>query len=817
MQTLWQDLRYAARMLRKQPAFTLIAVLTLALGIGANTAIFSVVNAVLLRPLPYAEADRLVVLWGNFLKLNIERLPAKAAEYVDYRDQTQSFAQVAASSSADYNLTGATQPERLAGTRVTANLFALLGAQPSQGRAFNAADTQPGHDNLAIISHGLWQRHFGGAANVVGQTLRLNEQNYTIVGVMPAGFQYPHASLRFGEPAELWTPLALTSEQLTQRQPPYFLNVLARLKPNVTLAQARTELTALAQRFETQQPGYRGPNNADGGWRITANPLLEEAVGRSRFALLLLLGAVVLVLLIACANVANLLLVRATVRQRELAIRAALGASRWQIVRQLLCESLLLAGLGGAGGLLLAWWGTQWSVAALSKLKLDNLPRVSESNLDWRVLGFTLLLSTLTGLLFGVLPAWQASQPNVQQALKEGGGTATRNRHWLRNALVVGEIALAVLLLVGAGLLLNSLVRVQRIKPGLDIDKLLFVELALPRERYPDAAKINAFYQELIQRVTSLPGVEQASAGNLIPLGGAVTSDPFAIEGRQLDFAHPPNAGWQLVAPNYFRTLGIPLLRGRDFNAQDVNEAAIINATLARQYWPNEDPLGKRLSLGIPRSDNPWKTIIGIVADTPQRTLESAPGADWYLPLPARTQRTTRLFVRAAGDPAGLTQAVRQQVWAVDKDQPIQAATTLHAFVADSLAPRRFNTWLLGGFAALALLLAALGIYSVLAYAVTQRTQEIGVRMALGAQAGDVVRLVLQQGLTLALCGVTLGLAGAVAAARVLQSLLFGVRATDPLTFGAAALVLLAVALLACWIPARRAARVDPLVALRCE
>ncbi|MBI3423516.1 MAG: ABC transporter permease [Acidobacteria bacterium] len=817
MNYLWHDLRYGARMLRKQPFFTLVAVLTLALGIGANTAIFSVVNAVLLRPLPYAEADRLVVLWGNFLKLNIERLPAKAAEYVDYREQTQSFAQVAASASEDYNLTGAGQSdqlaERLAGTRVTANLFAMLDAQPSQGRAFNDNDTQPGHDNVVIISHDLWQQRFGGAANVVGQTLRLNEQNYTIVGVMPAGFQYPHASFRFGEPAELWTPLALTTEQVAQRQPPYFLNVLARLKSGVTLGQARAELGALAQRFESQQPGYRGPNNADGGWRITATPLLEEAVGRSRFALLMLLGAVAFVLLIACANVANLLLVRATVRQRELAIRAALGASRWQIVRQLLCESLLLATLGGAGGLLLAWWG----VEALAKLKLDNLPRVSETSLDWRVLGFTLLLTTLTGVLFGVLPAWQASRPNVQQILKEGGGAATRNRHWLRNALVVGEIALAMLLLVGAGLLLNSLIRVQRLKPGLDIDKLLFVELALPRERYPDAQKINAFYQDLTQRVSALPGVEQASAGNLIPLSGTVTSDPFAIEGRQLDFNHPPHAGWQLVAPNFFRTLGIPLLRGRDFTSQDVNEVAIINQTMARKYWPHEDPLGKRLSLGLPRADNPWKTIIGIVADTPQRTLESAPGADWYLPLPTRTARTTRLFMRAAGDPAALIQAVRQQVWAVDKDQPIQAATTLRTFVVGSLAPRRFNTWLLGGFAALALLLAALGIYSVLSYAVTQRTREIGVRLALGAQAGDVVRLILKQGLALALLGIGLGLAGALAGTRVLQSLLFGVRTTDPLTYSAVAVVLLAVALLACVIPARRAARVDPLVALRCE
>jgi putative ABC transport system permease protein len=813
MKNLWQDLRYGARMLRKQPLFTLVAILTLAMGIGANTAIFSVVNAVLLRPLPYAEADRLVVLWGNFLKLNIERLPAKAGEYVDYRDQTQSFAQVAASTSTDYSLTGTAYPERLAGTRVTANLFATLNAQPALGRAFNDGDTQRGNDNVVILSHSFWQRHFGGAANVVGQTLRLNDQNYAVIGVMPASFQYPHASFRFGEPAELWTPLTFTTEQIAQRARPYYLNVLARLKPGVSLEQARGDLTALGQRFETQQRGYRGPNNSDGGWRITATPLLEEAVGRSRFALLMLLGSVALVLLIACANVANLLLVRATVRQRELAIRAALGASRWQIARQLLCESLLLAGLGGAGGLLLAWWG----VVALSKLQLDNLPRLNETSLDWRVLGFTLLVSMLTGLLFGLLPAWQAARPNVQQTLKEGGGTGTRNRHWLRHSLVVGEIALAMLLLVGAGLLLNSLVRLQRLKPGLDVNKLLFVELSLPRERYADAAKITAFYQDLLQRVTALPGVEQASAGTHIPLSGAVTNDPFAIEGRQLDFSNPPNASWQRVAPDFFRTLGVPLLRGRDFNTQDADEAAIINQAMARKYWPNEDPLGKRISLGIPRPDNPWKTIVGIVADTPQRTLESTPGPDWYLPLAAQPQRGARLFVRTAGDPAGFAQTVCQQVWALDKDQFILPVTTLREHVGRSLAPRRFNTWLLSGFATLALLLAALGLYSVLAYAITQRTQEIGVRMALGAQAGDVVRLVLQQGLTLALLGVAIGLAGAWWATRLLQSLLFGVRATDPLTFGLVALVLLVVAALACLLPARRATRIDPLVALRCE
>ncbi len=808
-----QDLRYSLRMLRANRSLAIVAILALALGIGANTAVFSIVNAVLLRPLPYEQSDRLVVIWGNFLKLNIERLPAKAAEYLDYRDQARSLAEVAASNSTDYNLTGGDRPERLAGTRVTANLFPMLGARIIHGRGFTPEDNQPGRDNVVIVSHAFWLQRYGGDPGLVGRTLRLNDQSYTVVGIAAAGFQYLHASFPFGEPAEIWTPLAFTTEQVAERRQPYYLNVVARLNPDVTIEQARAEMSAIAQRFETQHRGYRGPNNADGGWRITVNPLLEEAVGRSRRALFLLLGAVALVLLIACANVANLLLVRATVRGRELAIRAAIGASRWQIVRQLLVESILLAGLGGAAGLLLAWWG----VDALTALKLDNLPRVNETILDWRVLTFTGALSALTGLIFGILPAWQASKPDVQRMLKEGGATAVRSRHWLRSLLVVVEVAVAVLLLAGAGLLINSFVRLQRVKPGIDIHKLLFVELSLPRSRYPDAAKISAFYQDLIRRVEALPGVERASAGNIIPLSGTVSNDPFAIEGRQLDFNNPPNAGWQLVTPNHFRTLGIPLLRGRDFTADDNSETAIINQTMARKYWPNEDPIGKRLSLGIPRPDNPWKTVVGIVTDTPQRTIESQPGADWYLPLAAREHRGSRLFVRAAGDPAGLVAAVRQQVWAVDKDQPVMDVTTMREFVAHSLAARRFNTLLLGIFAIVALLLAALGIYSVISYSVTQRTQEIGIRMALGAQTKDVLRLVVRQGMSLVAIGIAIGLIAALALTRVMKSLLYDVSPTDPLTFAMISLLLAGVAFCACWLPARRAAKVDPLVALRHE
>jgi putative ABC transport system permease protein len=816
MESLLQDLRFGARMLLKQPGFTLIAIITLALGIGANAAIFSVVNAVLLRPLPYETADRLVVLWGNFQKLNIKRVPAKAGEYLDYRDKTQSFAEVAAVNHAKYSLTVDHTPERLAGASVTSNLFATLGAHVAQGRGFTPEDQQAGHDHVVIVSHAFWQQRYAGATDFIGRTLRLNGQPYTVIGIMPADFQYPHASLPFGEPAELWTPLVFTPEQISQRQGPYFLNVIAQLKPGVKLEQARGELSGLSERFIAEEKGYRGPKGEDGGWQITATPLLEEAVGQNQFALWFLLGAVGLVLLIACANVANLLLARGAVRQREFAIRAALGASRWQITRQLLCESLLLAGAGAVGGLLLAWWG----VAILTKLKLDNLPRVAESSLDWRVLVFTLLLTLLTILLFGLAPAWQigkAARNNLQQTLKGGSAAVTQRRPWLRNLLVVGEVALAVLLLVGAGLLINSLVRLQHVKPGLDIDKLLLVELSLPRERYSDATKIKAFTQDLIENIEALPGVEQASVSSRIPLDGGVGSDPFMIEGLDINPNDLPNASWQIITPGHFRTLGIPLLRGRDFTSQDGNDVAIINETMARKYWSNENALGKRLSLGLPRPENPYKTIIGIVADTPQGTLEAPPGRDCYFPYSARAPQELCLFVRAAGEPATLATAVRQQIWNVDKDQPVSKIRTMRELVSGTLTPRRFNTVLLSGFAVLALFLGALGIYSVLAFSVTERTQEIGVRLALGAQTRDVLALVIRQGMSLVAVGVAIGTAGALALTRLLKSLLFGINATDPLTFVTVVLLLTLSALLACWIPARRATKVDPMITLRCE
>src|SRR5262245_23064141 len=646
---MFQDLRYGARMLLRQRVFTIAAVIALALGIGANTAVFSVVNAVLLRPLPYQNSDRMAMIWGNFLLLKIEQLSAKAAEYVDYRDQTQSFETVAAFHREDFVLTGGSQAERVAGARVTANLFPMLGAKAAHGRLISAEENQTGRDNVMVVSHKFWQTRLGGEPNVIGRSVRLSDLSYTIIGVTPAGFEFPHPSLNFAGPVEFWIPLAFTTEQVTQRQDPYYLNVIALLKPNVTIEQARAEMTALGQRLEREhgyRGGYRGPNNEDGGWRITVMPLQEQVVGNSRRALLVLFAAVGLVLLIACANAANLLLMRSTVRQKEMAIRAAMGAHRLRLIRQLLTESLLIATLGAAGGLALAAIG----VKALVALGPENLPRLKEINVDGRVLFFTLAISALTGLIFGLAPALQASRPNLQHTLKEGAAAATRGRHWLRNLLVAGEVAIAMTLLVGAGLMLKSFLRLQRVDTVADVDKVLSVEINLPSTKYTEAAQATAFYQELVRRVESLPGVEGVSLSNAIPLSAFALNDALAIESRPYAAGAETWAAWQAVMPNYFRTMGIPFIAGRDFTEQGaggVPGEAVINETMARLYFPNEYPIGKHIALG---GGPPWLTIVGVVKDTRQRGLESAAGPDWYFPFSRRPSQSVSLLLRTAGD-----------------------------------------------------------------------------------------------------------------------------------------------------------------------
>jgi len=817
MEPLVKDIQYGFRSLVKRPSYTAIALITLALGIGANSAIFSVVNSVLLRPLAYRDSDRLVLIWGNFSKLNIERLTAKAAEYEDYRTQNQIFDQVAAFNNQSLNLTSVDQAERIVGARVTANLFSMLGAQTELGRSIATDEAEAGHNMVVVLSHGFWQRHFGGEATAVGQRLKLNDQDYTVIGVMPAGFQFPHASLPFAQPAEVWIPLAYSSEQVAQRQGPYYLNVLAHLKPGITLSQTRTQMNTLGQMFEKEYRGYRGPNGEDGGWRITIAPLQEEAVGNSRTALLILFGAVGLVLLIACANVANLMLVRATAQQKEVAIRAALGASRWRIARQWVIESLLLALLGSGLGLLLALW----SIDLLIKLGPAGLPRVQEIKIDARVVVFTTGLAILTGVLCSLIPALRASNLDLQSALKESRTLGGGRRQYGRNLLVVGEVALSLMLLIGAGLLVKTFVRLQRVNPGVAADQVLTAQINLPESRYREPAQASAFYRELIERLETFPGVQAASVSTMRPLNGTARNDPFAIEGRPFDSSNLTSAGWQMVDANYFRTLGIPVVQGRDLTAQDTDEkspiVAIVNEAMARRFWPNENPIGRRITLGLPRPDNPWVTIVGIAKDLPHRAIDSPPEPDWYLSRALGPQRDRYLFVRTAGDPTNLAAAIRSQVSAIDREQPVTNIKAMRDVIAETIAPRKFNMLLFGLFAAIAVVLAAMGIYGVISYAVAERTQEIGIRVALGARAVDVMNLVLRGGLKLALIGIAIGLAGAFALTRLMKSVLFGVTPTDAVTFASVSVGVIAVALLACYIPARRATKVDPLVALRYE
>ena len=786
-------------------------VITLALGMGASTAIFSVVNAVLLRPLPFPNSERLQVIWGNYRALNIERLRAKAAEYDDYAKQTQVFDSVAAYTNQSFNLSSGSEPERVRGAYVSANLFPMLEAQAATGRVFTA-----GEERVVVLSDGFWQRRFAGGRGIINQSITLDGQSYTVIGVMPPAFQFPHPSFPWREPADIWLPLTYTADQVANRRGPYFLNVLGRLAPGVTLDQARSHMDALAQRFEAELRGYRGPNGEDGGWRITVTPLQEEIVGSSRRALLVLLFAVGLLLLIACANVGNLVLMRSARRQKELAIRAALGASRWKIVKQLLVEGLMLATLAAVLGLVFVNWG----VDVLCLLGPSILPRAQEVNIDARVFLFMAVVLGLISVGFGLIAARPVSVLDLQHMLKSTRQTGAVSRHW-SNLLVVAEVSLAVLLLVGSGLLVKSLWRLQRTNLGIVADELLSVEIDLSAPAYQDSERASDFYRRLARQVESLPGVQSVSFGTLQPLSGSAGSDPFAIEGRRLDPANLTSAGWQLVGANYLRTLGISLIRGRDLTQSDTEPGApgvaVINERMAARYWPNEDPVGRRITLGLPRPDNPWIEIVGVAKDVPHRALGSEPEPDWYTSRVVAPQRHRFLFVRSAVLASSLVAAIRNEVTTIDPHQPLTSVKTMTEVIGSTTAPRRFNAVLLGLFAALALVLAALGIFSVISYSITLRTQEIGIRMALGAQRSSILRMVVGKGIALTFLGAGIGLAAAFVLTRWMSSMLFGVSASDPLTYSLVLLIALCAALLACLIPARRATRVDPLVTLRYE
>jgi putative ABC transport system permease protein len=813
MQTLWQDLRYGARMLLRKPGFTLIAVLTLALGIGANTAIFSVVNAVLLRPLPYMQPEQLVWIWETSPKDEIKDEPASVPNFIDWRSQNQSFSEMAAFAGTTTVLTNAGEPERIPGTSVTANFFATIGVNPMLGRGFVADENKPGNNHAVILSYELWQRRFSADPKMIGQKITLNGNPHEVVGVMPPGFKNPQPDEP--RPTELWLPLSLNPAQAGRRSD--FLRVVARLKPEVSINQARAEMGTITGRLAEQYP------QTNYGWGVTILPLHERIVGNLRPALWTLTGAVGFLLLIACANVANLLLARAASRQQEIAVRSALGAGRGRLVRQFLTESVLLALLGGVAGLIVGWWGVELLLA----LKPGNIPRLGEVRLSGQVFAFTSALALLTGIIFGLVPALHATTPNLNESLKEGGRGAT-DGVWsgrLRSALVVAEIALALVMLVGAGLMTRSFMRLQQVDPGFNPERVVTALIVLPVSKYPEGPQVTAFFHQLLERVRATAGVESVALGSGVPLAtGAYNT--FFIEGRPVPRPEEPqpDADYIRVSRDYFPALGIQFIRGENFAAQyaaDAPGVAIISQSMARKYFPNEDPIGKRLTTGNPQPPPgqtvPWRTIIGVVADTPSERLDAPPYAQFYVPFDQTGQRSLLLITRTAGDPLQVVGALRAATWSLDKDQPLYNVRTMNDRMANSVAIRRFNMLLISIFAGLGLLLAAVGIYGVISYSVNQRTHEIGIRVALGAQSRDILRLIVGEGLRLTLTGVGSGLIAAFGLTRLMTTLLFEVSATDPLTFAGIALLLTFVALLACWIPARRATKVDPMIALRCE
>jgi putative ABC transport system permease protein len=811
MGAIVQDLRYGIRLLRSQPVLTLIAVTVLALGIGANTAIFSVVNAVLIQPLPYNEPEMLVWLWNNNKASAVEREPLSFPNFTDIRNENRCFEDVAGFVQWMPILTHQEDPEQIQACQVSASYFATLRVEPILGHTF-LAEEDSGKNRVAVLSEGLWKRRYGADRGIIDRPIVLDGNLYNVVGVMPQEFEHPAPDER--TPPELWVPIELNEIRKTQRRGD-FLNVIARLKPSVAFEHAWAEMDALAVRLDERYP------EANAGWRLTMIPLHERFTGDVKPAMLFLLGSVVFLLLIACANVANLLLVRSTLRHREIAIRRALGAARGRLIRQFLTESVVLAFAGGALGVLLALWGIRLLVA----LSPNVIPRIADAGVDFRVLVFTLALSLVTGIVFGLVPALQTSNPDLTESLKEGGrGSSSGRGQRVRSVLTVCEIAIALVLLIGAGLMVKSFIKLQRVNPGFDPHRMLAIDFSLPRTKYKERHQGKAFYEQLLARAVEAPGVEAAGLVMFVPFTGRVAVRNVDVVGMApLPPGHVIGAQAQVVSPSYFNAMGIPLLRGRLFDERDSENTPgviVINDVMAERYWPNDDPLGKRISL-VDANTGPWLTVIGIVGDVRQLGLSSDPYPQMYQVFTQVPVWRLSLVARITSDPTSVASAIRAQAASLDKEQPLHNVRTIESILAESISAPRFNVLLITVFTVLAVTLAGIGVYGVISYSVSQRAHEIGIRMAIGARRRDILQLVTAQGFALILIGLVLGIAAsrilAVTFAGMLDNLLFSVSSTDLLTFISVPAILVGVGLAACYVPARRALRLDPMAVLRNE
>ncbi len=807
MEALLRDIRYGVRFFFRNAAFSVVAVIVLALGIGATSAIFSVINSVLLKDLPFKDPARLVSIYGNLTQLT--KAPVSAADYLDCKMRTQAFDGMSCFAAyGAHNLSGVDHAEQLRSVFVSADLFSTLGVQPIIGRNFLSNEDRPDHYHVVLLSHSLWQRRFGSDRNLVGKTLKLDGLDYTVVGIMKPGFQFPLVGADFPFPADLWVPLPMTPKRAADRNTNY-LGVVGRLKPGITIEKAQIEMNVIAKSLEQEYPAT---NTGD---RILLVPYREDVIGKSRLTLFILFGTVVLVLLIACANIANLLLARATTRKKEMAIRAALGVSPGWLIRQLFTESMILAFTGGAVGLLIGSLGTRFLVM----LSPENIPRLKETTLDFSVLFFTFAVSVLTGIIFGLAPALQLLKSDLNESLSEGdrGGSSGVSHAKVRSSLIVFEVALALVLLISSGLMIKSFVELLLVKTGMNPSNLLTVELSLPSKKYPDMKTQTTFFQAVLERTKNLPGVEEVGGTSILPLTGS-TSTIFSIEGKP---APPENllpwAGFCWVTPNYFRTMSIPLIKGRDFTDRDnenAPEVVVINEKMAKQNWPNSDPIGQRIKIRY-GTGTFVREIVGIVGNIRHLGLDQDAQPEMYMPIYQNPENFMYLVARTKSNPMALAKVIQSEVASIDKDQPVANIKTMQNIFSSSVAPRRFSMLLITIFACLALVLSSAGLYSVISYSVAQRNHELGIRMAVGATSKDVLTLILGQGFKLVVSGTIIGLAGAFALTRLLQSMLFNVSTTDPVIFVAISFILICFALLASYIPARRATKVDPMVALR--